>query len=234
MEIIEIILYAIVAFFVINKLRSVFGIEVISEENNSKYKENGLLDNDVKNEQNIKQNENDAKEFNASKKNINDKEEDLSKYFCNENISDLLNKIEKIKKIYPDFLLKNFLNTATVVYELIIKAFCDQDCQQIQNLCSEDIYHLLSEKIKKLKQKNHLQKIKIIHIKALIIDITINENIVSIVINFSSNQFSYVENNNNELISGNKSKDIEVIEYFTFIKKINDHNKQWMIQSINI
>lgn len=224
-QLIEIIFYIIIAFFVISKLHSILGmkIEEENESNNNKDKEKA----DILKQISQKNNEPEKDESKIEYSN-----EELMKIIYCDNKEKILNQIEEIKETYPHFLIKNFIQSATKTYELIINSFCNKEYSTIKKLCTDRIYNVLIKKANKLEQKQQQQHNKIIKIDNFIIDIYRDELNLKIVLKFYSKQFFYITDKEENLILGNKSQYIDIEEYFTFTKKINEDSNIWLIDDI--
>lgn len=238
-EIIEIILYTIIALFVIGKLRAVLGAEIADEEHPGSSKKihndwNQSSDEEMKSlfSQQKSQGKHKTIELQEDDCTVDLSHEELIHIINNDDKTEIISNINKIKELYPSFLVKNFLQIVANVYELIIKSFCQQDCQAIKKLCTDKVYKMFEEKINKLKQNNHKQFSQLVTIEKFITNILIKDAEFEITIEFISTQFSYIENEQNAVISGDKSVEIKVSEQFVFTKNIHKDEMKWLISNI--
>ena len=201
---IDIIIFAIIAIFLIYRLKNILGEKTgfdSSEEDQKKQ----LNQTDTSN----------VVEF--SKQN-------------NKDLSIIDQKILEIKKLDNSFLTDEFLSGAKIFFEMVIKSFVEGDLknikQYVKSTLIKDFQKAISERI---KDKESLI-INIEEIQNTIIkDIKINKSNVKIQVLFESKQIKALKDKNNEIIDGDLSKVITVKDLWRFEKDINSNNKNWTL-----
>ena len=201
---IDIIIFAIIAIFLIYRLKNILGEKTgfdSSEEDQKKQ----LNPTDTSN----------VVEF--SKQN-------------NKDLSIIDQKILEIKKLDNSFLTDEFLSGAKIFFEMVIKSFVEGDLknikQYVKSTLIKDFQKAISERI---KDKESLI-INIEEIQNTIIkDIKINKSNVKIQVLFESKQIKALKDKNNEIIDGDLSKVITVKDLWRFEKDINSNNKNWTL-----
>jgi predicted lipid-binding transport protein (Tim44 family) len=124
----------------------------------------------------------------------------------------------------------SFLEGAKSAFEIIISSFSIGDLPTLKILLSEKIFLQFQAAIEDRKSKNELLNTKIISIdEANITSAKIENNFAIVSIVFKSKQINYVENNQKEVIFGNKTEINTVIDSWTFKKDYNSPNPNWLL-----
>jgi len=123
-----------------------------------------------------------------------------------------------------------FLEGAKSAFEIIISSFSIGDLATLKVLLSEKIFLQFKASIEDRNSRNESLNTKIISIDEANITSAKMENGFAIVaIAFKSKQINYVENNQKEVISGNKTEINTVIDNWTFKKDYNSANPNWLL-----
>ena len=213
----EILFYAIIAFFVISKLKNSLGnseeviIDSVNQDSNQFY-----------NNENVINSENHIVEY-------TDKE--MTSIII-QNQDEIIKEILKIKEKNENFILKRFIQTVELIYEKLIIAFDEKDEIVFTDLCSPEISAKFIKKIEEFKDKNYKKHNKIITLKSFIDTIVCTKDTISITIKFVSTQYLYVENEKNEIVEGSKDESIVINEHFLFHKENSVNNNIWTIKDI--
>ena len=137
-----------------------------------------------------------------------------------QNIPSLLESESKLENVYkkvPGFDHKQFLDGAKKAFEIIITSFNNGDKKTLKDLVSKDVY-LAFEKAIDNKSNNPSSQFYSLVIEK-IEDAKVDNNIISISINFISEQM--LNNNEGEIV---KNKDT-----WTFEKSANSTDPKWTL-----
>ena len=203
---IEIIILAILSFFIIKKLHSILG-----EENDRLYFDN------------------DQSEFRIIKtvEPINFKNE------INEDFNYLTPEAKKyaneINSKMINFNLQKFQEIAIKVMESVIKANDIQDSSIIKKFLSKELADLVCNSFNN-EEQNHIVLISLKEAK--ICDILKNNSIYEIVMLFDMEQINYATDKNSNVIDGNKSEIVNVKERWYFSHNINSKDTTWFVRKI--
>ena len=203
---IEIIILAILSFFIIKKLHSILG-----EENDRLYFDN------------------DQSEFRIIKtvEPINFKNE------INEDFNYLTPEAKKyaneINSKMINFNLQKFQEIAIKVMESVIKANDIQDSSIIKKFLSKELADLVCNSFNN-EEQNHIVLISLKEAK--ICDILKNNSIYEIVMLFDMEQINYATDKNGNVIDGNKSEIVHVKERWYFSHNINSKDTTWFVRKI--
>ena len=203
---IEIIILAILSFFIIKKLHSILG-----EENDRLYFDN------------------DQSEFRIIKtvEPINFKNE------INEDFNYLTPEAKKyaneINSKMINFNLQKFQEIAIKVMESVIKANDIQDSSIIKKFLSKELADLVCNSFNN-EEQNHIVLISLKEAK--ICDILKNNSIYEIVMLFDMEQINYTTDKNSNVIDGDKSEIVNVKERWYFSHNINSKDTTWFVRKI--
>lgn len=203
---IEIIILAILSFFIIKKLHSILG-----EENDRLYFDN------------------DQSEFRIIKtvEPINFKNE------INEDFNYLTPEAKKyaneINSKMINFNLQKFQEIAIKVMEAVIKANDIQDISIIKKFLSKELADLVCNSFNN-EEQNHIVLISLKEAK--ICDILKNNSIYEIVMLFDMEQINYTTDKNSNVIDGDKSEIVNVKERWYFSHNINSKDTTWFVRKI--
>ena len=207
----EIIIFAIIAFFVFKKLHSILGEEdeahfFGADFNNSfsqKIKDAEKVDNDLNND-----NEEDFAYLSAEAK---------------EYVKELGNKID-------GFSLKKFQEISTKVLELVIKANNEQNKDVIRKLLSKDLADVVCLSFDDENNKNNIILVECVDNK--VEDIKKTGSIFEICVNFKMRQINYTTDKESNIIDGDKSEILDVNERWHFIHDTRSKGKTWFVDRI--
>lgn len=222
---IDIVVFFVITVFIILKLKSVLGTR--NDTDNVRQK---TLDEFFKNQMNKNNNkDNNAKIIDITNQ-INKNKDDKNKNL--ELDIEVDNNIEKeLKKI--NFDEKKFLKGAENAVEMINEAFSNKDLETLQELLSTKLYNNFKKQIEELNNQNRILKSSLISFLSKKIENIkiINKNICIDMI-FDMEQINFVEDQEGNIVMGNKKQIQKVKEKWTFEKKTNDKTNFWIIKNI--
>ena len=216
---IDILILAMVAIFIINRLRNTLGKKTGNEHD--------LADKFTR--------KSDLKESSPDKvsKAKFDKvsQENLRQVFHeNPNISKELSKIQKID---PSFTVDEFITGAKKAFEYIINKYSDENIKPLKKLLSADIFKMFDKQINTRAKKNENLDVSIIGIKeAKIEDASIKSSIASIKVKFSSEQVQVIKNDKGKIISGDGNQILSIVESWFFSKDLKRKDPNWILEKI--
>ena len=222
---IDIVVFFVITVFIILKLKSVLGTR--NDTDNVRQK---TLDEFFKNQMNKNNNkDNNAKIIditNQINKNKDDKNKNLE---LDIEVDDNIEK--ELKKI--NFDEKKFLKGAENAVEMVNEAFSNKDLETLQELLSTKLYNNFKKQIEELNNQNRILKSSLISfLSKKIEDIKIINKNICINMLFEMEQINFVEDQEGNIVMGNKKQIQKVKEKWTFEKKTNDKTNFWIIKNI--
>ena len=206
---IDLIILALIAYFIIRKLKSILG-----EESDEVYFGYNAKRN---NNESIK----DAEQIDISK-NLDSEQFAKLSQDAKINATAICNRIK-------NFSLSKFQDISVKVLEQVIKANNDQNNEEIRKFLSKELAELVISSFKK-NEKNNIFLVSLK--KSEVVDVIKTGDIFDIKIQFDMEQISYITNENNEVIDGSKNEIINVEEIWTFTHDFNKKDRTWFVSNI--
>lgn len=222
---IDIVVFFVITVFIILKLKSVLGTR--NDTDNVRQK---TLDEFFKNQMNKNNNkDNNAKIIditNQINKNKDDKNKNLE---LDIEVDDNVKK--ELKKI--NFDEKKFLKGAENAVEMVNEAFSNKDLDTLKELLVAKLFNNFKKQIEELNNQNRILKSSLISFLSKKIENIkiVNKNICIDMI-FDMEQINFVEDQDGNIIMGNKKQIQKVKEKWTFEKKVGDKTNFWIIKNI--
>ena len=216
----DILILAMIAVFILNRLRNVLGKKTGDEQNGSPKLH--LKEKDY----------NESKPDNESYKNLRDgKNDDLQHFHDDKNINIALNEIRKIEN---KFDMEDFLNKAKKAFEFILKAYSENNIKLLETLLEKDLFLEYKKDITSRVKKKELFEITMIGVeKPIIIDAKINNKDAQITLKYNSEQIHVTKNSAGKIIDGDINQILTIQEVWTFSRKLKSRNPNWSLQNIS-
>ncbi len=217
---IDILILAMIAIFIINRLRNTLGKKTGNEHD--------IADKFSRGKSDLKESSPDK----VSKAGYDEtKKKNFKQIFHeNPNISDELSKIYKID---PSFTVDEFIAGAKKAFEFIINKYSDENIKPLKKLLSADIFKMFDKQINDRAKKNENLDVSIIGIKeAKIEDASIKSSIASIKVKFSSEQVQVIKNDKGKIISGDGNQILSIVESWFFSKDLKRNDPNWILERI--
>ena len=198
---IDIIIFAIIAVFLVYRLKSIFGQNSDGNERNNK--------TDIG-----KKDFNNVVKLGNKQSHINDTE--ISK--------------ETIYKDDPNFNEKEFLKGAHNFFEMVIDCFVKGDLKNIEMYIDDKLIKNFQLVIDERLQEKESLKISIIKMLSIQIkDVKKLKNFLRISVLFESEQIKVLKDNQGKIIDGDQKNSILVKDLWTFERKIQSKDLNWML-----
>lgn len=220
---IDIVVFFVITLFIILKLKSVLGTR--NDTDNVRQK---TLDEFFKNQMN----KNSVKSNNAEIIDITNQINKNNQNTILELDVEVDDNVKKeLKKI--NFDEKKFLKGAENAVEMVNEAFSNKDLETLQELLSTKLYNNFKKQIEELNNHNRILKSSLISfLSKKIEDIKIINKNICINMLFEMEQINFVEDQEGNVVMGNKKQIQKVKEKWTFEKKTNDKTNFWIIKNI--
>jgi predicted lipid-binding transport protein (Tim44 family) len=205
----ELILLALITYFIIRKLKSVLG-----EESDEMYFGYDAINKKC----NVKE---------AEKVNEEDEEAETKQYCslsddAKKNLDILRGKIE-------NFSLSKFTKIASKVVEYVFNANNERNSSEIKKFLSSKLADVVCETFKN-NDKNYIFLVSFKGIN--VCDIVKNSNVFEIKIIFNMEQINYTTNENDDVIDGDKHNIVNVSETWTFVHDFSKKDNIWLVNDI--
>ena len=198
---IDIIIFAIIAIFLVYRLKSILG------------------QNSDGNEQNDK--------IDIGKKDFTNVVKLGKKQF---DINDTINNKDTIYKDDPTFNKEEFLKGAQNFFEMVIDSFVKGDLKNIEMYIENKLIKNFQLVIDERFQEGETLKINIIKMNSIQIkDMKRLKNFMRVTVLFESEQIKVLKDKKGKIIDGDQKKSITVKDLWTFEKEINSSDLNWIL-----
>ena len=198
---IDIIIFAIIAIFLVYRLKSILG------QNSDGNEQNNKVDIGEKNFNNVVK--------------LGNKQSDINK---------AKTKKESIYKDDPTFNEKDFLKGAQKFFEIVIDCFVKGDLKNIEMYIDDQLIKNFQLVIDDRLQEEETLQIKIIKMISIQIkDVKKLKNFLRVSVLFESEQIKVLKDKKDKIIDGDQKKSILVRDLWTFEKKIQSKDLNWIL-----
>ena len=198
---IDIIIFAIIAIFLVYRLKSILG------QNSDGNEQNNKVDIGEKNFNNVVK--------------LGNKQSDINK---------AKTKKDSIYKDDPTFNEKDFLKGAQKFFEIVIDCFVKGDLKNIEMYIDDQLIKNFQLVIDDRLQEEETLQIKIIKMISIQIkDVKKLKNFLRVSVLFESEQIKVLKDKKDKIIDGDQKKSILVRDLWTFEKKIQSKDLNWIL-----
>ena len=198
---IDIIIFAIIAIFLVYRLKSILGQNSEGNENNNKF------DIDKKDFTNV---------VKLGGKKTQEKNTKIDK--------------DSISTIYPSFDEKEFLKGAQNFFEMIIDSFVKGDLNDVKNFIDGKLVKNFQSVIDERLEEEETLKIDIIKMNSIQIkDANEVDNLLKVSVLFESEQIKVLKDRKGKIIDGDQKNSILVKDLWVFEKRIQSKDLNWKL-----
>ena len=130
----------------------------------------------------------------------------------------------------PDFDEAQFLAGARSAYEMIVEAFAAGDLKSIRPFLGDSVYDAFKQAIMAREEANQTSDVKFVGIEhAAIVDADVDDEWMSAVTEFTSNQVRVTRGPDGEVVDGDANRIDLVRDRWTFARKRDSRDPNWML-----
>jgi predicted lipid-binding transport protein (Tim44 family) len=123
-----------------------------------------------------------------------------------------------------------FIDGAKSAYEMIVLAFATGDKPTLKNLLGSDVFDSFSKAIDQRAAAGLVTETTFVSIdKALFEDVTVRGNLAQITIQFSSKLITATKDPSGSFIDGHPEKIVDMIDIWTFSRDLGSRNPNWIL-----
>ena len=215
---IDILILAMIAIFIINRLKNVLGKKTGNEHD--------IVEKYSRGKTNFKESPPDQiSKSNQNQKTVNDV------FFHND--PKINSDLRKIYNQDENFDSKEFLDGSKKAFEYIIKNYSEEKLEPLKNLLSSSIYKDFKSQIDARVKKSQNLDITIIGIKsAEIVNASLKSKIALICVKFSSEQVQVVKDLEGKIVEGDNNQILSIDEKWSFSKNLKSKDPNWTLEKI--
>jgi predicted lipid-binding transport protein (Tim44 family) len=157
-------------------------------------------------------------------------EEDEASFVVEGDSKKLASQLKAIKMRDPAFRVSQFLEGAKSAFEMVLEAFANDDKKTLKLLLSSEVYQDFNEALKARKQSKEREETTLISMQSSdITEVELEGSTVRITVQFTSEQVNLVRDEQNEIVSGDPSH-IEVVQdEWTFERDLRSSDPNWKL-----
>lgn len=226
-QFIDIIFFAMIAAFLVLRLRGVLGRRDGHEGN---YRDSPKDRKDSKSDDNVVQLPD------ASEPRFEDDSDDSDDLEDPDTVADgasddpLSQGLAQIQGADPGFDPDEFISGAQVAFELIIEAYASGDTSTLKPLLSPEVFANFSQVIRDREQAGETMEDILVGItSAEIVEALVENKAANITAKFVTEQINVTRDENGDVIDGNPTTVVNVTDFWTFARDIKSRDPNWAL-----
>jgi len=146
------------------------------------------------------------------------------------------NSLESLQFIFEKSNIDHhfFLKGAKMTFEIVINNFASGNLEEIKNLVCPSIFEGFSKIVQKRQQDKQNLVTNLISIDEVsIVVASYSGDLANIVVKFPSKQINYIQDSNNSIISGSKDQILNITDNWAFQRNLTSPSPAWQVISTN-
>ena len=142
----------------------------------------------------------------------------------------LANGISEIKKADRRFDLQEFLTGARMAFEMILAAFATGNKDQLKGILSPEVFANFEQAIREREASGEVLDDTLVGIRAAdIVEAYLEGRAANVTVKFVSDQVSAVRNEKGDVIHGDPDRISEVTDFWTFARDTGARDPNWTL-----
>ena len=138
--------------------------------------------------------------------------------------------LAQIRRDDPDFDENEFLSGARMAFEMILSAYAEGNDQALEPLLSPEVYGNFTHAIEDRKRAGDTVEETLVGIKeCAILEASMNGRTARVTVKFVSEQISVTRDRDGEAIDGDPNAVIEVTDFWTFARDTRSRDLNWTL-----
>jgi predicted lipid-binding transport protein (Tim44 family) len=132
----------------------------------------------------------------------------------------------------PHFSIEGFIDGARHAFDLIVKSFADGDTATLRPLLSDEVYDVFAEAIRhRLATKETVETRVVTMRDPEPVDARLEGRTASVTIKFVSSQISATRTADGKIVEGDAERAVEHIDFWTFARNVRASDPNWILVS---
>jgi len=142
----------------------------------------------------------------------------------------LFDQLHAIMEADPSFDPRNFLDGASMAYEMIVGAFASGDRETLQPLLSAEVYEGFEAAITSREQAGQSMSTTLIGVDKIAIDnAALRGDTARVTVRIESQMITATYDRAGELIDGDPNKVVDVVDVWTFERQVSASDPNWIL-----
>jgi predicted lipid-binding transport protein (Tim44 family) len=138
--------------------------------------------------------------------------------------------IAEMRAYDPRFDLKEFVGGARAAFEMIVQGFAEGDRKTLKDLLSAEVYDNFDGAMRDRESRNETLENTLIRIVSVDpMEVEVEQGIASITVKIVSEQVNVTKNASGEVVDGNVNHIAEVIDVWTFSRDLRSRDPNWKL-----
>ncbi|MCH8237189.1 MAG: Tim44 domain-containing protein [Proteobacteria bacterium] len=220
-QFIDIIFFAMIAAFLVLRLRSVLGRRDGNENQ---------LRNRFKAHQDDQSDDNVVELPDQSESSSDDEDPEDSPLDAYEDDEQLFRGLSKIMETDPRFQPDEFLSGSRMAFELILGAYAHGDAETLKPLLSPEVYANFAQAIRDREQAGETLEDTLVGIKSAdIVEAYVENKTANINVKFVSEQINATRDENGDVVDGDPNAVVKGVDFWTFARHTKSRDPNWTL-----
>ena len=138
--------------------------------------------------------------------------------------------IQNITRMDPNFSLREFIEGATLAFEILLEAFSKGDEATLKKFLAPELFHTFNEVITDRRKAGHIFDNTLVRIEdAVVEEAKLEGTTAQLLVKFTSEQIPVTRNQKGEIIEGNPNQIDQIIDYWTFERNLRSKDPNWTL-----
>ena len=141
-----------------------------------------------------------------------------------------LTGIAALKAADPSFDEESFLRGARGAFEIIVRAFAAGDATALEPLLNKDVYGAFVEAIRARQAAKETQQTKLVAVKSVsIVEAAVEGATGLVTVKLVSDQINATRDASGQVVEGDPDKTIEKTDFWTFSRQLRARDPNWIL-----
>jgi len=143
---------------------------------------------------------------------------------------ELAQSVRDIRRIDGSFDAEDFLVGARVAFEMVLNAYASGDADTLKQLLSNDVYANFAKVIQDREQAGHVMEDTLVGIQtADIMEAYAEGRMANVTVKFVTDQINITRDENGDVVDGNPNAVIAVTDFWTFAHDTKSGDPNWTL-----
>lgn len=130
----------------------------------------------------------------------------------------------------PDFTVDGFLNGATTAFEMIVKSYANHDTDTLKPLLADDVYASFASAIQDREDSGEKMETELVVIKpAKLESIDVDGRLAKIAVRFETEQVNLIKDADGTVVDGDPDQVESVTDIWTFERDLSSTDPNWLL-----